>query len=803
MKNSERFTKLAQKAIEEAYHVSTELGHSYVGTEHLLLGLMREGEGLAFRVLRRAGLEEKRLLELLTVRNGQGTPEPPALGLTPKARNSVELAVRDAGKLGHGFVGTEHLLIGILRQPDCCGAQLVAEAGGDINRLYTEVLDVFSGPGYSFKQESSGTGSTAVRSPSRRSDTKTLDQYSRDLTEEAGKGRLDPVVGRDRELRRVIQILVRRTKNNPILIGEPGVGKTAVAEALALRMNSGDVPEELKHKRLVALDLPSMLAGTKYRGDFEERVKAVLREVQKAGDVILFVDEMHTIIGAGAAEGAIDAANILKPALGRGLVQIIGATTLEEYRKHIEKDSALERRFQPVVVEEPDREESIRILQGLRDRYERHHRLVISEEAITAAVDLSRRYLNERFLPDKAIDLMDEAASRVRIERERPVGQGRIQQEIDSAIRKGDAALAAALRDQEAKDLSTAGGEVTASDVASVVSGWTGIPVDTLSRQESERLSALEEIIHRRLVGQEEAVRAVCRAIRLGRTGLADPSRPIGSFLFLGPTGVGKTELCRALAEAVYGDEKAIIRVDMSEFMEKHSVSRLIGAPPGYVGHDEGGFLTDRVRRRPWSVILFDEVEKAHEDVLSLLLQILEDGVLTDANSRKTDFRNTVLVMTSNVGAKTITGGGRRLGFSGREDSSEARYESIRDQVMEEVKHVFRPELINRMDDVIVFRPLEREEIRTIAAGMLDKICIRLLQKGMELTVMPEALDRLTDLGYDPIYGARPMRRCLRERVEEPLAEMLLCEVLKPGDRACAFLREGELVVEKVDEAMV
>lgn len=822
MKFSERFTKLAQKAIEEAYHVSTELGHSYVGTEHLLLGLLREGEGLAFRILRRAGMEEKKLRELITAYAGQGTPEPPSLGLTPKARKCIEIAVSDAGKLGHNFVGTEHLLMGILRQPESAGARVLEEAGGDLNRLYTDILDVFSGPGYSFKAEpTAGNGNGSVRSVTRRSDTKTLDQYSRDLTEAAAKGQLDPVIGRERELRRVIQILSRRTKNNPILIGEPGVGKTAVAEALARRIASGEVPENLRKKRLVALDLPSMLAGTKYRGDFEERVKAVIREVQKAGDVILFVDEMHTIIGAGSAEGAIDAANILKPALGRGIIQMIGATTLDEYRKHIEKDAALERRFQPVTVEEPGRDETIRILQGLRARYEQHHRLVITDEAIAAAVDLSTRYLSDRFLPDKAIDLMDEAASRVRIERihtpemaaDAGVMTGGVQAEIESAVREKNFEKAAQLRRQEMQEQmpaceasernDTRPGEVTAEDIAAVVSGWTGIPVKSISRRESERLSSLEQIIHRRLVGQEEAVRAVCRAVRLGRIGLADPARPVGSFLFLGPTGVGKTELCRALAEAVYGDEKAIIRVDMSEFMEKHSVSRLIGSPPGYVGHDEGGYLTDKVRRRPWSVVLFDEVEKAHEDVLSLLLQILEDGVLTDANSRRADFRNTVLVMTSNVGAKTITGGGRKLGFSGREDSGESRYEGIREKVMEEVKTVFRPELINRVDDVIVFHPLERSEIRIIASGMLDKICGRLLQKGVELLVTPEALDYLVEKGYDPVYGARPLRRCLRERVEERLAEMLLREELSPGDKVRAALRDGELVVEKVDEAIV
>ncbi len=768
MKQSERFTKLAQKAIEEAYHAATALGHSYVGTEHLLLGLMREGEGLACRVLRRAGLEEAALRDIVAARSGQGIAEPPALGLSPRARKCMELAVADAGKLGHKFVGTEHILMGILRQPECAGTVVLEAAGANPNRLYTDVMDVFSGPGYSFQPPAAGTQTVQPQrtGPSRRSDTKTLDQYSRDLTEAASKSQLDPVIGRERELHRVIQILSRRTKNNPILIGEPGVGKTAVAEALACRMIGGDVPEPLRNRRLVALDLPSMLAGTKYRGDFEERVKAVIREVQKAGDVILFVDEMHTIIGAGAAEGAIDAANILKPALGRGLIQMIGATTMDEYRKHIEKDAALERRFQPVTVAEPGREESVSILQGIRGRYESHHGLPITDGAIAAAVELSARYINDRFLPDKAIDLMDEAASRVR---------------MGSDDRR----------------------EVTAADVAAVVSGWTGIPVEELTRGESERLAGLEEIIHRRLVGQEEAVRAVCRAIRLGRVGLGDPARPVGSFLFLGPTGVGKTELCRALAEAVYGDENAIIRVDMSEFMEKHTVSRLVGAPPGYVGHEEGGYLTDRVRRKPWSVVLFDEVEKAHGDVLNLLLQILEDGHLTDGQSRKTDFRNTVVVMTSNVGAQTISAGGRRLGFSGREDTAETRYEDIRRRVMAEARQTFRPEFLNRVDDVVVFRPLEEAELRAIAVGMAEKTCARLLRKGVELQMTPEALDSLAARGFDPAYGARPLRRVLRQRIEDPLAEMLLREEIVPGDRVRAFVREGEVVLEKVDEAMV
>ncbi len=761
MKNKERFTKRAELAIENAWNAASELGQSCVGTEHLLLGLLREGEGLAARVLRRAGVKETHITERVAALSGRGTQGPPAHGLSVRAKRSVELAVSDAARLGHSFVGTEHLLLGVLRQPDCTGCRVLTETGQDPNRLYTEVLNLFGGTPEAATE-------AASRPVQRRSETKTLDQYGRDLTALALRGELDPVIGRDRELRRVIRILSRRTKNNPVLIGEPGVGKTAVAEALARCMAAGTVPEELASKRLVALDIPSMLAGTKYRGDFEERVKTVLRELQRAGDVILFVDELHTIMGAGAAEGAIDAANILKPALGRGLIQLLGATTLEEYRRHIEKDAALERRFQPVLVEEPSREEAVRILTGLRGRYEAHHRLVITDEAVRAAVELSGRYISDRFLPDKAIDLIDEASSLVRM---RP-----------------------------AKKEDPDGPHVLASDVAAVVSSWTGVPVKALTESERDRLARLEEVIHRRVIGQDEAVAAVCRAIRLGRMGLSDPGRPVGSFLFLGPTGVGKTELCRALAEAVYGDRDALIRVDMSEYMEKHSVSRLIGAPPGYVGHDEGGYLTDRVRRRPWSVVLLDEIEKAHADVLNLLLQILEDGVLTDAQSRKTDFRSTVIVMTSNVGG-ALPGGGRTVGFAG--DGEAARYEALRARTMEEAGRVFRPEFLNRVDEMIVFRPLEPGEIETIAAGMLDSVASRLRDRGVELRTEPEAIRKLAAAGYDPKYGARPLRRRVREIVEDRLAELILREELSPGDCARVALRDGELAVEKVDEAVV
>ena len=755
MRSNERFTLRAQAAIEAAHAAAAQLGHSYVGTEHLLLGLLREGEGMGGKVLLAAGLDRGRAEELVKQSQPCGTPGPPAQGLTNRARRVIELACTDARRLGHSYVGTEHLLLGLLREPDCAGHRVLGAAGLDANRLYTQVMDRFARP--SFHPEAASTG---PKTTARRAETKTLDQYSRDLTELARKGSLDPVVGRQVQIDRVIRILSRRSKNNPVLLGEPGVGKTAVVEALAQQIAAGEVPEELQAKRLVSLDLTSMLAGTKYRGDFEDRVKSVLRELQRAPEVILFIDELHTIVGAGAAEGAIDAANILKPALSRGLIQVIGATTLEEYRRHIEKDAALERRFQPVTVPEPGREEALAILEGLRERYEAHHRLCISREAMTAAVDMSRRYLPERFLPDKAIDLIDEACARVRMDR------------------RGESA------------------RLGAEDVAAVVSGWTGIPVETMTEEESRRLARLEEVIHRRLAGQEEAVAAVCRAIRRARVGLADPRRPVGSFLFLGPSGVGKTELCRALAEAVFGDENAMIRVDMSEFMEKHSVSRLIGSPPGYVGHEEGGWLTEKVRRRPWSVVLFDEVEKAHEDLWSLLLQILEDGVLTDAQSRKTDFRNTVVVLTGNIGAR-FAGGSPAMGFSGGEREAE-RYDRMKARVMEEVKRSFRPELLSRIDDVIVFRPLTARERRQILQRLLEQLQQRLQAHGVALELTEEAMEHLC-AGEEDRGGARPLRGRVRQMVEDPLAELLLEGELSAGDRALVRLHNGGLQVEKLD----
>ena len=760
----DRFTECAKTAIRLARQTAAEYGHSYVGSEHLLLGILREPNGLGGTVLRRNGLDVETALSLLEERSGRGAPGQPLQGLTSRSRQILHQAAADADRLGHSYVGTEHVLLGILRSPECGAAGILLAAGQDLNRLYTDVLSHFAP-----EQRNPARPATVSPPPrsTKRSETKTLDQYSRDLTERAVAGALDPVIGRDREIRRVIEILTRRTKNNPVLIGEPGVGKTAVAEGLARTMADGKVPAEMRNKRLVSLDLTAMLAGTKYRGDFEERLKNVIREVQRAGDVILFIDEVHTIMGAGAAEGAIDAANILKPALSRGSIQIVGATTRSEYRKHIEKDAALERRFQPVTVNEPDPEEATAILLGLRDRYEAHHRLSIPAEAIRAAVELSVRYIPDRYLPDKAIDLVDEAAARVNLER------------MNGA--------------EEHRRL------VTAEDVAQVVSDWTTVPVTRLTEDEKERLVHLEEALHRRVVGQADAVEAVARAIRRGRVGLKDPRRPVGSFLFLGPTGVGKTELCKALSEALFGSEDAMIRFDMSEYMEKHAVSRLIGSPPGYVGFDEGGQLTEQVHRRPYSVVLFDEIEKAHEDIFHLLLQIMDDGRLTDSQGRTVDFKNTVIVMTSNTGQASIQSRRTRLGFSGEAESSQTRYEAIRAAVMDELKKTFRAEFLNRISDIIVFHPLEPAEVRSIAENQLRQVSARAAALGVELGCSEEALQHLAEKGYEPVYGARALQRLIRSKVEDALAEQLLSGALSSGDRAEVVLLDGEPVVRRVD----
>ena len=750
VKSNEKFTQRAETAIEAARSAAGELGHAYIGTEHLLLGILEEEDGLGAHILRRQGLEREHLRRVIARETGLGCPGAPGLGLTPNARAALEQAAAEARALCHGCIGTEHLLLGLLRLPDCGAVRALRGAGIDLNDVCTAIMDVFGNPDPRGRPQ---TGT--LRSPLRRAETRVLDQYSRDLTERAANGLIDPVVGRGAEIRRAIQILSRRSKNNPVLIGEPGVGKTAVAEGLALAVARGEAPPNLGGKRIVSLDIPAMLAGTKYRGDFEDRVKSVLRDVRRAGDVILFVDELHTIVGAGSAEGAIDAANILKPALGRGEVQIIGATTPEEYRRYIEKDAALERRFQPVQVREPDQRQALEMLRSLKPALERHHRVSFSEASMEAACALSARYINDRFLPDKAIDLLDEAGAAVRV-------QG--------------------------------GQSVTEADVARVLSVWTGIPAAGLSETESERLIALEDRLKERIIGQDEAVSAVAHAIRRGRVGLKDPSRPVGSFLFCGPTGVGKTELCRALADAVFGDRDAVIRLDMSEYMEKHSVSRLIGSPPGYVGYEDGGQLTEKVRRRPWSVVLFDEIEKAHEDVWSILLQIMDDGHLTDSSGRRVDFSNTVVVMTSNVGAKAITDGRAPLGFAIDGDDGGS---ALQQQVRQELRRTFKPEFLNRVDEIIVFRRLDAGDMLAITRRLLKEVEQRFLTLGLSLAVPEETARRLSELGRSEQNGARPLRRTIRREIVDRAAQLLLEGALKAGDRVAALCKDGEIVLEK------
>ena len=806
-----QFTPGAQDALCLAQAAAEELGHSYVGSEHLLLGLLRE-EGAAGRCLAAQQVTADRVRREIVRVVGSGLPGlAPAQGLTPRARRVIENA---AGASGGGRIGTEHLLLGLLREGGAMGTQVLRSSGADLRQLQA-TLDQQAGLSPCLRRENSGRAAPSREELPR---SKLLEQFTRSLTALAREGRLDPVVGREGEIGRAVRILSRRTKNNPVLIGEPGVGKTAVAEGLARRMVAGDVPDELRSKRLMALDLSAMVAGTKYRGEFEERVKNILAEVRRVGNIILFIDELHTIVGAGSAEGAIDAANIIKPALGRGELQIIGATTTDEYRKYIEKDAALERRFQPVLVPEPDQDTARAILRGLRDRYEAHHRLQITDGAIDAAVALSTRYIGDRRLPDKAIDLIDEAASRVRMERlgtppelrtlEEKVAEAR--REKEEAIRGQDFEKAAMLRDAEEdfrrelereKAAWRSGqntGAVTAEDVAAVVSGWTGVPVTTLTQAESQRLLHLEDALHRRVVGQEEAVKAVARAVRRGRVGLKDPDRPTGCFLFLGPTGVGKTELCKALAEALFGSEEALLRFDMSEYMEKHTVSRLIGSPPGYVGHEEGGQLTEKVRRRPYCVVLFDEIEKAHPDVWGILLQIMEDGVVTDAQGRRADFKNAVVVLTSNVGAARITARGSRLGFSAaeRKDGETRPLEELRAAVLEDLKKVFRPEFLNRLDESIVFTQLGRAEIQAIARRMLERVGERMRALGVTLRFTDAALAVLADQGFDPDYGARPLRRTIRAQVEDVAAEKLLSGAVQAGDTVLVDGSEGVLRLE-------
>ncbi len=818
MKFEDRFTQRVTRVLNIAHESASQMGHGYVGSEHILLGIVTEDGGAAAKILRENGVDAELVRLSIEKLVGRGeSADTTVQGLTPRAKTVIELALQESMRLGHNYVGTEHLLMGILREPDSVAARILTMSGVDMNRVYTQLVNLFD-PALQRKASSR----SAVNHP----ETKTLDQFSRDLTVMAASGKLDPVIGRDREVRRVVQILSRRTKNNPVLIGEPGVGKTAIAEGLAEKIAAGDVPESLRDKRVVSLDLTGMVAGTKYRGDFEERIKTALEEVRSAGDVILFIDELHTIIGAGAAEGAIDASNILKPALSRGEIQVIGATTLNEYRKYIEKDAALERRFQPVQVDEPSPEETVSILKGLRDKYEAHHKLTITDEAIDAAVSMSRRYINDRYLPDKAIDLIDEAASRVRMETFKlPPDLKSLESEAESlaaekeaAVRNQDFEKAAALRDREREKRAELeevrkkwqsgaagpGKRVTAEDIADVVSGWTGIPVTTLTEDEGDRLLHMEETLHRRVVGQNEAVTAVSKAIRRGRVGLKDPHRPIGSFLFLGPTGVGKTELCRALAEAMFGDENAMIRIDMSEYMEKHTVSKLIGSPPGYVGYDEGGQLTEKVRRHPYSVVLFDEIEKAHEDVFNIMLQIMEDGRLTDSQGRHVDFRNTVIVMTSNVGAMNITERSKPFGFSaGGEGTDTASDERIREAVMGDLRRTFKPEFLNRIDETIVFHRLTREEIRQIARNMLDVVAKRVEGMGLTLEVTDAAVDALADAGFDEVYGARPLRRKIQSSVEDALAEKLLDGSVKTGDTVRVDAGDGKIEIRAMEHAAV
>ncbi|SEF86723.1 ATP-dependent Clp protease ATP-binding subunit ClpC [Caloramator fervidus] len=809
------FTERSQRVLQLSAEEARRLNHNYIGTEHLLLGIIKEG-GQVSKILKDFGVEENKVRDLIIEIEGKGQEyfSFHEIPLTPRTKRIIELARNEARGLNHNFIAPEHIMLALLREGEGVAIAILSKLGVDISKLRSEILNSLNvgdlNPGYKGKQ-----GGTKHR----QTNTPTLDQFGRDLTELAREGKLDPVIGRENETERVIEILSRRTKNNPCLIGEPGVGKTAIAEGLAQRIVEGNVPEILKNKRVVTLDLSGMVAGSKYRGEFEERIKRVMDEIRRAGNVILFIDEIHTIVGAGAAEGAIDASNILKPALARGEIQVIGATTIDEYRKYIEKDAALERRFQPVLVGEPSVEESIKILKGLRDKYEAHHKVKITDEALEAAVNLSHRYITDRFLPDKAIDLMDEAAAKVRLKnltappnvKNLEEELERIRKEKEEAINTQEFEKAAQLRDRENEiknELERIKNEwqnqkdsevpvVTVEDIAAVVSRWTGIPVNKLTESESERLLKLEEILHQRVVGQEEAVKAVARAVRRARVGIKDPKRPIGSFIFLGPTGVGKTELSKALAEAMFGDENAMIRIDMSEYMEKHAVSRLIGSPPGYVGYEEGGQLTEKVRRKPYSVVLFDEIEKAHPDVFNILLQILEDGRLTDGKGRIVDFKNTIIIMTSNVGAQTIKKQ-QTLGFTATTEKEKAdSYEKMKQNVMEDLKKTFRPEFLNRIDEIIVFHPLEDKDIEKIADLMLKNVIKRLKELDVEITYDEDVVKHLAKQGFDPTYGARPLRRAITRAVEDKLSEEMLKGNIQKGDKVRMKVVDNEIVFEK------
>ncbi len=813
----DRLTEKAKIVLDYAAKAALELGQNYVGTEHLLVGLIRENDGVAGKIMEANGVTDERVIEKIDTLIGTGEPiEGVNPDATPRTKRVLQNSYIEARRLGHNYVGTEHILIAVLREGESIAVKILLELGISPQKLYGEILNLLNegGGGEAFEPTEDGG---KVRG---KTNAPTLMKFGRDLTKMAKEDKLDPVIGRDEAIERVVQILSRRTKNNPCLIGEPGVGKTAVAEGLARKIAAGEVPEILKDKRVVTLEMSSMVAGAKYRGEFEERLKTAMEEIHKAGNIILFIDELHTIIGAGAAEGAIDAANILKPALARGEIQVIGATTLNEYRKHVEKDAALERRFQPVTLSEPTEEESIEILKGVRDKYEAHHRVKITDKALESAVKLSVRYVSDRFLPDKAIDLVDEAASRIRIKtltappdvKDLEDKIGEVRKEKEAAITVQDYEKAAKLRDEE-KDLvkeleetkegweknnSSNEAVVTESEIAEIISMWTGVPIKAIEETESERLLKLEEILHERVVGQGEAVSAVAKAIRRGRVGLKDPKRPIGSFIFLGPTGVGKTELSKALAEAMFGDEDSMIRIDMSEYMEKHTVSRLVGSPPGYVGYDEGGQLTEKVRRKPYSVVLFDEIEKAHPDVFNILLQILEDGILTDSQGRRVDFRNTVIIMTSNLGARKITDVPKSLGFSTDDGNGERSYEKIKSEVMGELKQAFRPEFLNRIDEMIVFHQLENDDIKEISAKMLDRLADRLKENKITAEISEDAISKIAEEGFDPIFGARPIRRVIQSKIEDMIAEKMLDGSISSGDSIKVVVKDDKFDIEKV-----
>ena len=813
------FTGRAKKAIEIANEVAIELGHNYIGTEHILYGLAKEGSGVASKVLENQEITPQDIVDKIIELIGQGDTIDETLGFTPRTKRVIELAFIEARKLGYNYIGTEHLLISILREGDSIATRILLELNVNIPKLYNEIVKVINEGEDLTSNDSKSNGKEGKRGSYNQ--TNTLNQFGEDLTKKAEEGKLDPIVGRKEEIERVIQILSRRTKNNPCLIGEPGVGKTAVVEGLAQKIVNGDVPEILKDKRVVTMDISSMVAGAKYRGDFEERIKKALEEVKKAGDVILFIDEMHTIVGAGAAEGAIDAANILKPLLARGEIQLVGATTLNEYRKYIEKDSALERRFSPVTVNEPTEKDTITILKGIRDKYEAHHGVKITDQAIDAAVKMSTRYINDRFLPDKAIDLIDEAASRAKLKTyTEPENLKKLEEEIEETRKNKEEAVrtqkfekAASLRDKEKelkekyekeqkkwKNKNTKQiTDITEENIAEVIASWTGIPAKKITEDENQRLKNLEKNLHERVIGQNEAVEAVSKAIRRGRVGLKDPKRPIGSFLFLGPTGVGKTELSKALAESLFGDENAMIRVDMSEYMEPHSVSKLIGSPPGYVGFDEGGQLTEKIRRKPYSVILFDEIEKAHPDVMNMLLQILEDGRLTDSQGRTVNFKNTVIIMTSNIGARLITDK-KLLGFAQLENKNEEEnkeYEQTKKEVMEALKKELRPEFINRIDEIIVFHKLTDEEIDKIIDIMLKEVINRLADQKIKIELEPEVKKLIASKGIDKNFGARPLRRTIQNVLEDRLAEEILDGNLKKNKLAKIGVQDDKIVIKK------